>query len=55
MMESNKPIRFPEDKLKNPSHCGHNKRMVRDYRVPARLDEIKKLTLQKHWTHFVAF
>ncbi len=44
MTESNKPIRFPEDKLKNPGHCGHNKRMVLDYRVPARLNEIKKLT-----------
>ena len=43
MMKSNKPIRFPEAKLENPHLCGHNKRVLLNYRMPARLDEIKKL------------
>ena len=42
-MTSNKPIQFPEAKFENSGLCEHNKRVLLDYRMPARLDEIKKL------------
>ncbi|MEI6333486.1 MAG: ATP-binding protein [Methylococcaceae bacterium] len=42
-MRSNKAGQFPEAKFENPGLCGHNKRVLLDYRVPARLDEIEKL------------
>ena len=43
MMKSNKPIQFSEAKFEKTHLCGHNKRVLLDFRVPARLDEIKKL------------
>lgn len=42
-MKSNKPGQFPEAKFGNPGLCGHNKRVLLDYRMPARLDEVEKL------------
>jgi serine/threonine-protein kinase RsbW len=42
-MKSNKPIHFSEAKFEDTYLCGHNKRVLLDYRVPARLDEIKNI------------
>ena len=42
-MKSNRPTRIQEAKFKNSHIYGQNKKVLLDYQVPARLEEIEKL------------
>ncbi len=42
-MNSNKPAQIQEAKFKESRLCGHNKKVLLDYQVPTRLEEIEKL------------
>ncbi|MGZ4970503.1 MAG: ATP-binding protein [Methylobacter sp.] len=43
MAKSNKPTQIKEAKFKESRLCGPDKRVLLDYQVPARLEEIEKL------------
>jgi len=43
MAKSNKPTAIQEAECKDSRLCGHNQRVLLDYQVPTRLEEIEKL------------
>ena len=43
MVKSNKPTQIQKAEFEDPRLCGHNKKVLLDYQVPARLEEIEKL------------
>jgi serine/threonine-protein kinase RsbW len=43
MAESDKPAQIQEARLRESRLCGHDKKVLLDYKVPARLEEIEKL------------
>jgi anti-sigma regulatory factor (Ser/Thr protein kinase) len=43
MVESNKPIQIQETKFEGSPLFGHNKKVLLDFQVPTRFNEIKKL------------
>ncbi len=43
MAKSNKPTQSKEAKFKESGLCEHNKKVLLDYQVPTRLEEIEKL------------
>jgi serine/threonine-protein kinase RsbW len=43
MAESNKPTQIQEAEFMESRLCGHNKKVLLDYQMPTRLEEIEKL------------
>jgi serine/threonine-protein kinase RsbW len=43
MAEFDKPAQIQEARLRESRLCGHDKKVLLDYKVPARLEEIEKL------------
>jgi anti-sigma regulatory factor (Ser/Thr protein kinase) len=43
MVKSNKPTQIEEANFKESPFCGHNKKVLLNYQMPARLEEIEKL------------